>query len=171
VTTTAPASRARFLRLCLDCRDRSAALPVFCQNRSLVLHFGFFESIDSAGLRLPLASICSPASQANVPVLIPVCALSPPAKLFVFLRVRMLLCSSCGLIDRSICISGVFLSYQIKKLKVSWFQSFSHDGFSDVAARCSVKCLKGLELNFRSFFITILTCVVATNDLCFRCGF
>jgi hypothetical protein len=44
------------------------------------------------------------------------------------------------------------LSYRIKKLEVSEYLSFLHGGFSNIPVSCSVKCMRGLELPFDSFW-------------------
>jgi hypothetical protein len=73
-------------------------------------------------------------------------------------------------------MSVMFLSYRIKKLEISWLQSFSHGGFLNTSVRClntpvrcSVKCLRGLELSFGLIFIASLARVLASIDSCFRC--
>jgi hypothetical protein len=37
--------------------------------------------------------------------------------------------------------AGLFLSHQIKRLEVLWYELFSHGGFPNAPTRCSVKCL------------------------------
>jgi hypothetical protein len=51
------------------------------------------------------------------------------------------------------------LSYRIKKLKVSGYLSFLHDGFSNMPVSYSVKYIRGLELLFNSFLATIVSFV------------
>jgi hypothetical protein len=64
----------------------------------------------------------------------------------------------------------LLLSYQIRKLEFSWFQSLSRGGFQNAPVSCSVKCLRGLELIFCLIFITSLTLVPASINLYFLCG-
>jgi hypothetical protein len=53
--------------------------------------------------------------------------------------------------------AGLVLSHRIKKLEIFMFKLLSRDNFSNTLARCSVKCLLGLELSFDSLLAVVVS--------------
>jgi hypothetical protein len=68
--------------------------------------------------------------------------------------------------------AGLFLSHRIRKLEVSWSLLHSHGGFPNSSARCSVKCVRGVELPFDSFLTVVVFHVTLLASIpVFHCVF
>jgi hypothetical protein len=65
---------------------------------------------------------------------------------------------------------GLFLSYRIEKLEVSWFELLLCDDFLNTHVRCLMKCLWGNILSFDPIFIASLSRVRASTVSCFHWG-